>query len=177
VDVLLVSATNANLDECIARGRFRPDLLFRLNTLEVTLPPLGERTDFADIARHLMRVIDPARSLTHSAIHQLEQLDWPGNIRELRNTLSRLTLGDCGDLIDDEAVRALTGDRSKGGQRRETHAQDGPAHDKLKSSLHEVQRAQVRAAYAETGENISKTARKLGVSRNTIYRTLRDHHH
>ena len=55
VDVLLVSATNANLDESIAKGRFRSDLLFRLNTLEVTLPPLRERSDFADIARHLMR--------------------------------------------------------------------------------------------------------------------------
>ena len=89
VDVLLVSATNANLDECIARGRFRSDLLFRLNTLEAVLPPLRERTDFADIARHLMRAIDPARSLTQSAIEKPGEMEWPGNIRELRNALSQ----------------------------------------------------------------------------------------
>jgi sigma-54 dependent transcriptional regulator, acetoin dehydrogenase operon transcriptional activator AcoR len=177
VDVLLVSATNANLDECIARGRFRSDLLFRLNTLEAVLPPLRDRSDFADIARHLMRVIDPARSLTHSAIDLLAQLDWPGNIRELRNTLSRLTLGDGPDLINDEAARALIDSGRRHGHRRESSALDGFGHDKLKSNLHDVQRAQVLAAFAETGENISKTARKLGVSRNTIYRTLRDQHH
>ena len=61
VDVLLVSATNANLDESIAKGRFRSDLLFRLNTLEVTLPPLRERSDFAEIARHLIEKIDALR--------------------------------------------------------------------------------------------------------------------
>jgi sigma-54 dependent transcriptional regulator, acetoin dehydrogenase operon transcriptional activator AcoR len=177
VDVLLVSATNANLDECIARGRFRSDLLFRLNTLEAVLPPLRERTDFADIARHLMRVIDPTRSLTHSAIDLLAQMDWPGNIRELRNTLSRLTLNEGPDLIDDEAVRALIDSSRRHSHRRENATLHGPGHDKLKSNLHDVQRAQVLAAFAETGENISKTARKLGVSRNTIYRTLRDQHH
>src|ERR1700678_2177719 len=73
VDVLLVSATNANLDESIAKGRFRSDLLFRLNTLEVTLPPLHERSDFADIARHLMRKIDPSAAFTEAQIDRLPE--------------------------------------------------------------------------------------------------------
>src|SRR5205807_2996421 len=85
VDVLLVSATNANLDDSIAKGRFRSDLLFRLNTLEVTLPPLRERSDFAEIARHLIEKIDPSANLTESAIDRLAELNWDGNIRELRN--------------------------------------------------------------------------------------------
>src|SRR6202795_4974649 len=76
IDVLLVSATNANLDQFIAKGRFRSDLLFRLNTLEVRLPPLRERSDFADIARHLLRQIDPSAELTQSAIDRLAGLDW-----------------------------------------------------------------------------------------------------
>ena len=96
VDVLLVSATNANLDESIAKGRFRSDLLFRLNTLEVTLPPLRERSDFAEIARHLIAKIDPSADLTQSAIDRLAELDWDGNIRELRNVLSRLSLAERG---------------------------------------------------------------------------------
>lgn len=169
VDVLLVSATNANLDDSIAKGRFRSDLLFRLNTLEVTLPPLHERSDFADIARHLMRKIDPSADFTESAIDRLAELEWDGNIRELRNVLSRLSLGGPGSLIDEAAVEVVVGHSSKERQPREGSSCHG-----LRNDLHEIQRAQVLTVYAETGNNISKTARRLGVSRNTIYRTLRD---
>jgi transcriptional regulator of acetoin/glycerol metabolism len=169
VDVLLVSATNANLDESIAKGRFRSDLLFRLNTLEVTLPPLHERSDFADIARHLMRKIDPSADFTQSAIDRLAELEWDGNIRELRNVLSRLSLGGPGSLIDETAVEAVVGHSCS-----ERLSREGSINHGLKSDLHEIQRAHVLTAYAETGNNISKTARRLGVSRNTIYRTLRD---
>ena len=169
VDVLLVSATNANLDESIAKGRFRSDLLFRLNTLEVTLPPLHERSDFADIARHLMRKIDPSADFTESAIDRMAELRWDGNIRELRNVLSRLSLGGPGSLIDETAVEAVVGLSSS-----ERLSREGSMNHGLKNDLHEIQRAHVLTAYAETGNNISKTARRLGVSRNTIYRTLRD---
>jgi transcriptional regulator of acetoin/glycerol metabolism len=169
VDVLLVSATNANLDESIAKGRFRSDLLFRLNTLEVTLPPLRERSDFADIARHLIEKIDPSANLTESAIDRLADLDWDGNIRELRNVLSRLSLGEHGNLIDGAAVESAIGHSHS-----ERMPDKTPSSSGLRNELHEMQRAQVLTAYAETGNNISKTARRLGVSRNTIYRTLRD---
>jgi transcriptional regulator of acetoin/glycerol metabolism len=169
VDVLLVSATNANLDESIAKGRFRSDLLFRLNTLEVTLPPLHERSDFADIARHLMRKIDPSADFTESAIDRLAELEWDGNIRELRNVLSRLSLGGPGSLIDETAVEAVVGHSCS-----ERLPREGSSSHGLRNDLHEIQRAHVLTAYAETGNNISKTARRLGVSRNTIYRTLRD---
>jgi transcriptional regulator of acetoin/glycerol metabolism len=166
VDVLLVSATNANLDDSIAKGRFRSDLLFRLNTLEVTLLPLRERTDFADIARHLMEKIDPAVELSQAAIDRLAELDWNGNIRELRNVLARLSLGERGHVIDQASVDSVVGAACRG--RSQTSADDAVKHD-----LHEVQRAHVLSAYAETGNNISKTARRLGVSRNTVYRALR----
>nr|WP_244567720.1 sigma-54-dependent Fis family transcriptional regulator [Bradyrhizobium erythrophlei] len=169
VDVLLVSATNANLDESIAKGRFRSDLLFRLNTLEVTLSPLRERSDFAKIARHLIEKIDPSGDLTESAIDRLAERNWEGNIRELRNILSRLSLAEPGHLIDETSVDNLLGPACG-----ERHPERVSGSDGLKHSLHEVQRALVLTAYAETGNNISKTARRLGVSRNTIYRALRD---
>ena len=167
VDVLLVSATNANLDDSIAKGRFRSDLLFRLNTLEVTLLPLRERTDFPDIARHLMEKIDPTVELSQGAIDRLAELHWDGNIRELRNVLARLSLGESGRVIEEAAVGSVREERS----RLKVPADDGAQHD-----LHEIQRAHVLSAYAETGKNISKTARKLGVSRNTVYRALRGRH-
>src|ERR1700761_7019686 len=167
VDVLLVSATNANLDDSIARGRFRSDLLFRLNTLEVTLPPLRERSDFAEIARHLIQKIDPLMDLTEGAIDRLAELDWDGNIRELRNVLSRLSLTERGHLIDEASVDAAIG---HGAERRPDNAAGIAG---LKPGLHEIHRAHVLTAYAQTGNNISETARRLGVSRNTIYRVLR----
>jgi sigma-54 dependent transcriptional regulator, acetoin dehydrogenase operon transcriptional activator AcoR len=167
VDVLLVSATNANLDDSIAKGRFRSDLLFRLNTLEVTLPPLRERSDFAEITRHLIEKIDPSADLTESAIDRLAKQNWNGNIRELRNVLSRLSLA--GHLIDETAVELVVG-RSSGERPPGTSSDNG----EVKHDLHEIQRAHVLTTYAETGNNISKTARRLGVSRNMIYRALRD---
>ena len=168
IDVLLVSATNANLDQLIAKGRFRSDLLFRLNTLEVRLPPLRQRSDFADIARHLLRKIDPSAELTQSAIDRLAELDWDGNMRELRNTLSRLSLDEPGSLIDGATIDAAIG-RSHAMRR----SKDGSAGDDLKGDLHDLQRAHVLTAYAEAGHNISRAARRLGVSRNMIYRALR----
>jgi transcriptional regulator of acetoin/glycerol metabolism len=171
VDVLLVSATNANLDESMARGRFRSDLLFRLNTLEVTLPPLRERSDFADIARHLMTKIDPSAGLTQSAIDRLAEQDWDGNIRELRNVLSRLSLNEQGGLIGEAAVKEIVGH-----PRSRPLPSGRPASGRLKSDLRDLQRAHLLTAYAESGNNVSKTARRLGVSRNMIYRVLRENH-
>ncbi|MGB8817013.1 MAG: sigma-54-dependent Fis family transcriptional regulator [Rhizobiaceae bacterium] len=177
VDVLLLSATNSDLDEAIAKGRFRSDLLFRLNALEVTLPSLRRRADFPEIARHLMNVIDPSISMTHGAIDCLARLDWQGNIRELRNMLLRLSLGEQSNLIDERTVNAVIAQtrhhvHSSGRLSGDTHG-----HDDLKTNLHDVQRDQVLSVFAQTGENVSKTARRLGVSRNTIYRTLRENEH
>ena len=160
VDVLLVSATNADLDESIAKGRFRSDLLFRLNTLEVTLPTLDERSDFEAIARHLLATIDARRTLSPAAIEHLAGCRWPGNIRELRNALSRLTLQNDEATIDIAAVASIL---------------PRPVAPRSSSTLHEQHRQQVLAVYAETGSNVSATARRLGVSRNTIYRVLDGH--
>src|ERR1700754_3379166 len=133
VDVLLVSATNANLDDSIAKGRFRSDLLFRLNTLEVTLLPLRERTDFADIARHLMEKIDPAVELSQGAIDRLAELDWDGNIRELRNVLARLSLSEPGHVIDEAVVGSVVGSSY-----REQWEPKKSADDRVKQDLHEI---------------------------------------
>jgi transcriptional regulator of acetoin/glycerol metabolism len=156
VDVFLVSATNASLDKAIAEGRFRADLLYRLNTLEATLPPLAARTDFPAIARHLLATIDPRCTISSATIAGLAQRAWPGNIRELRNALSRLTLAATNGVINEPAAEAAI----------------GPQPPKASGSLHEMQRARVLAVHADSAGNISETARRLGVSRNTVYRAL-----
>jgi sigma-54 dependent transcriptional regulator, acetoin dehydrogenase operon transcriptional activator AcoR len=159
VDLLLISATNADLGESIAKGRFRSDLLFRLNTLEVTLPPLTERSDFQAIAGHLLATIDARRTLSARLIEHLAKCAWPGNIRELRNALSRLTLQTEDSVIDYPEAALIAGQ----------HTEEGRS-----GTLQGRHRAQVLSTYAETGNNVSETARRLGVSRNTIYRVLDD---
>ena len=169
VDVLLVSATNVPLDVAIARGRFRSDLLYRLNTLEITLPPLAARGDFGQIARHLLHKIDPVARLTDSAAEILAKRKWPGNIRELRNALARLSLEAEGEVID---VACLEGQQAAGSA--PDLAQDPAIHTSMKENLHDLQRVQIGEALATCGYNVSRTARKLGISRNTVYRALRD---
>jgi transcriptional regulator with PAS, ATPase and Fis domain len=156
VDVFLVSATNASLDKAIAEGRFRSDLLYRLNTLEVTLPRLRDRSDFEAIVHHLLGAIDPNCEITPAKIARLAARPWPGNIRELRNMLARFTLANADDFIDEAGVEAMI----------------DQAPLTTPESLHDIQRARIRVVYAETAGNISETARRLGVSRNTIYRAL-----
>ncbi len=155
VDVFLVSATNATLDKAIAEGRFRSDLLYRLNTLEVTLPRLRDRTDFDAIVHHLLNAIDPTCKIASATIAHLAMPRWPGNIRELRNMLARLTLTTDG-FIDEASVKAAI--------------QEAPP--ATSGSLQETQRSHILAIHAETAGNVSETARRLGVSRNTIYRAL-----
>jgi transcriptional regulator of acetoin/glycerol metabolism len=156
VDVFLVSATNANLDKTIAEGRFRSDLLYRLNTLEVTLPRLRDRSDFAAIVHHLLGAIDPNYEITPATIAHLAARPWPGNIRELRNMLARFTLANADGFIDEAGVKAMI---------------DQAPFTTL-GSLHDIHRARILVVYAEAAGNISETARRLGVSRNTIYRAL-----
>jgi sigma-54 dependent transcriptional regulator, acetoin dehydrogenase operon transcriptional activator AcoR len=155
VDVLLVSATNATLDRAILEGRFRSDLLYRLNAIEVILPRLRDRTDFDAIVHHLLGTIDPNCKVTPATIAHLAARPWPGNIRELRNMLARLTLTGDG-FIDEAAVEAMI-----------RHAPLTTS-----GSLHETQRSHVLAVHAETAGNVSETARRLGISRNTVYRAL-----
>src|SRR3984957_11760519 len=152
VDVFLVSATNATLDKAIAEGRFRSDLLYRLNTLEVTLPRLRDRTDLEAVVRHLLSAIDPDCKITSATIAHLATRPWPGNIRELRNMLARLTLTADG-FITEAGVKAAI--------------QESPL--AASGSLQETHRSHILAMHAETAGNVSENARRLGVSRNTIY--------
>ena len=157
MDILLISATNAKLDQAISVGRFRSDLLYRLNTVDVSLPALAERSDMEKIICHLLAAIDPKLSISDKTIKHLAAQRWPGNIRELRNMLARLSLSAIDNHIE------IAG----------TEASDHTIpRDEAESPLWDMQRARVLAAYSETNGNVSETARRLGISRNTVYRAL-----
>jgi len=161
VDVQLVAATNADLERAVATGAFRADLFYRLGAVEATLPPLAGRRDFAALARHLLSGIAPGRPITAAALDRLAARPWPGNVRELRNVLTRLSLVGADRPIGLDDVETLP-DTAAGSPRCEA-APD----------LRQAMRQQVRAVHHELAGNISETARRLGVSRNTIYRALR----
>ena len=160
VDILLVSASNAGLEQRVASGRFRADLFYRLNTVQVHLPPLAERSDFAELVTTLLADCAPGASITPEALELLQTLPWPGNIRELRNMLVRLTLGASVREIDLAAVMRATG----------SSAAPAGATTSLRAST----RARVAAIFRQEEHNVSRTARRLGVSRKTVYRALRD---
>ncbi|MGC9268604.1 sigma-54-dependent Fis family transcriptional regulator, partial [Acidiphilium sp.] len=106
VDVLMIAATNADLDQAVAAGQFRADLLYRLNTAEITLPALADRSDFAAIARHLLARFAPDTTITDDAAALLATNPWRGNIRELKSVLLRLALRQGGGAIDLAAAAA-----------------------------------------------------------------------
>jgi transcriptional regulator of acetoin/glycerol metabolism len=155
VDVLLVAATHVDLPEQVARGRFRADLYYRLDTIEAMLPPLRDRADFSAILRHVLTSLGAGVGIEDEAVARLAAHPWPGNIRELRNLLTRLTLIDGQRQIDLAAVDAVL----------------APC-DACSAKLRDQTAARILTAYRETGGNLSATARRLGVSRNTVYRAL-----
>lgn len=111
VDVRLVAATNVQLEEAVALGRFRADLFYRINALQIIVPPLRDRTnDLELLIRHFIGVFNEKYGrrvgcLTREAIHLLSQYRWPGNVRELRNLMERLFAETQGEVIGLRSLR------------------------------------------------------------------------
>jgi DNA-binding NtrC family response regulator len=164
VDVRVISATNADVGAMVARGEFREDLLYRLNTVEVRLPPLRERgEDIPLLAEHFLReqAARYARDVdgfSAGAMDALRAHPWPGNVRELRHAVERALLMARGRRIE---VADL------GLRRRE----DGTARlDEL--TLEEAERLMIEKALDRYQGNVSRAAEALGLSRSALYRRL-----
>jgi DNA-binding NtrC family response regulator len=163
-DVRLISATNADLHAEVAAGRFRQDLLFRLNTVEVHMPPLRERgPDIPKLAglfleRHARRYRKAVEGFTTPAMQVLMEHPWPGNIRELDHAVERAVLMTDGPLItpDDLALRP--------GRRDAVRLED--------MSLEEVEAFLIRKALDRHQQNVTLAAGALGLSRSAMYRRL-----
>jgi DNA-binding NtrC family response regulator len=165
-DVRILSATNADLRAEVAAGRFRQDLLFRLNTIEIALPPLRERReDIPALAQHFLaaharRYRKALAGFETAALDALLAHRWPGNVRELDHAVER-------------AVLMATGDRIRAPDLALHRGGDGARLEDL--SLEEVESLLVRKAMERYGGNVSHAARALGISRSALYRRLEKH--
>ena len=162
VDVQILAATNAALDERVAGGLFRADLLYRLNVVRVTLPPLRRRKDFAQAVLASLRSVHAHAEISAAAVERMGQHAWPGNFRELRAVLTRALLSLRGPHT---ATPSL--DWS------EVHAVLPAAAERPSNALQQSATELIRSAFERCGRCVSRTSRALGVSRTTVYRHLR----
>ncbi|UCC48944.1 MAG: sigma-54-dependent Fis family transcriptional regulator, partial [Gemmatimonadota bacterium] len=164
VDVRFLSATNANIVQEVAEGRFREDLLYRLNTVEIHLPPLRDRReDIPVLANYFLRrqaerYRKPELRFAPDAMQALLEHTWPGNVRELEHVVERTVLMAKGDTIKAEDLGLHL--RSEGGGRLE------------EMKLDEAERHLIQRALDRHSGNVSRAAEALGLSRSALYRRL-----
>jgi DNA-binding NtrC family response regulator len=166
-NVRIISATNANLHDEVAAGRFRQDLLFRLNTIEIALPPLRDRReDIMPLAnnflqQHARRYRKEVSGFDEPARERLMQHSFPGNVRELDHVIERAVL-----MAQDRQVKARDlGLTSTGGDSRSLE----------EMSLEEVEAFLIKKALARHDGNARKAAEALGLSRSAFYRRLQQY--
>ncbi|QSQ12314.1 sigma-54-dependent transcriptional regulator [Myxococcus landrumensis] len=165
VDVRVVSATNVDLAKAVAEGRFREDLLYRLNTVEIPLPALRERREDIPLlashflAEHGKRYGRNAMRMTPGALEALLAYPWPGNVRELEHAVERALLMSVGDEVSAEDLLLRRAGR-EGLSRLE------------EMTLEEVERYLIERALARQEGNVSEAAKGLGLSRSALYRRL-----
>jgi DNA-binding NtrC family response regulator len=164
VDARLISATNADLRAEVEAGRFRGDLLFRLNTVEIHLPPLRERREDIPplaahfLARHVQRYRKQVQGIDSGAVQAMLQHSWPGNVRELDHTIERAVLMARGTQI--EAVDLGLSAARVSNQGLE------------EMSLEAVESILIRKALSRSNGNVSQAAEALGLSRGALYRRM-----
>jgi DNA-binding NtrC family response regulator len=167
VDARILSATNADLHDEVAAGRFRADLLFRLNAIEIHLPPLRERReDIPLLANHFLgtyaqRYRKRIAGFDSAALHALLDHPWPGNIRELAHAIERAVLLSQGEYIASADLGLRTA------RKTDRRLED--------MSLEEVEDLLIRKALSKHGGNVSHAAKALGLSRSALYRRLERH--
>ena len=166
VNVRVLSATNADLGEEVAAGRFREDLLYRLNTVVIHLPALRERPDDLDeladhfLAHYAARYRKPLATIAADARAALRSHRWPGNVRELAHTIERAV------LMSDPGATTVS--------RRDLHLEAGSASAKPSEpqTLEEAERVFIEKVLARHGGDVRLAAEQLGMSRSALYRRL-----
>ncbi|MFW2850791.1 sigma-54-dependent transcriptional regulator [Sphingomonas sp. TX0543] len=184
VDVRVIAATNRKLSEEVEAGRFREDLFFRLSAVQVTIPPLRERTgDIPALARHLLARIARQPGLrqlgiTDDALSLLVEYDWPANVRQLQNALFRAAVVCEGDALtrgDFPQIAALAGRRDAVPAAQRMATSGGVTlfrADGHMRALEEIEADVIRLAIGHYRGRMTEVARRLGIGRSTLYRKL-----
>jgi DNA-binding NtrC family response regulator len=169
VDVRIIAATNADLMQRVKEGRFREDLYYRLNVIEIHMPSLRERSDDIPVLiKHYMDIFAKEagkniKDIDYEAMQALLAYDWPGNIRELRNTIERAIVLSDGEMI---TIHDLT-------DKFRTLDVEGISTSSLRQALDNFEREYIRRSLTENKGNKESTASKLGIDLATLYRKLK----
>lgn len=159
VDVRVISATNADLEKMVRERTFREDLFYRINLITIHLPALRERPeDIPLLVSHFANSINPKVKFTDEAMDILKSLPYPGNIRELRNLVERIILLTPTERIKGDDVREQVGT-----------IPDVTTY----GSMEKIERSVIEDAMRKSGGNVTRAARLLGITRQTLYRRLR----
>jgi DNA-binding NtrC family response regulator len=184
VNVRLVAATNRDAQKSIAEGSFRSDLLYRINSFEIQIPPLRERReDIAPLAEHLLQKIAGvnAPELAPPAVDALSSFGWSGNVRQLRNCLERaVLLSDNGVITTRELPPEVVYNTEKTSVSVSYNTPQANSTGTFQNSsptaaLRDVEKQQIINALDKTGWHRGKTAELLGISPSTLYRRLREY--
>jgi len=167
VDVRVIAATNIELEQAVREGKFRRDLYFRLNVVEIVVPPLRERKeDIPVLANYFLDILTReiarrVKGFSDAAMRKLTRYDWPGNVRELRNVIERAVVLGSGEQIEERDIllSGLEPTLAAGGRYRPI-------------SLEQLEREHVAATLAHTGWNKSQAAAILGIERSTLDRKI-----
>ncbi len=162
----ILIATNRNLESLIKDGRLREDLYYRINVISLLAPPLRERRDdILELARHFIRQYDTSpsgpRDIDPEAAASMVNYEWPGNVRELENSIRRLLVLHPEALITSEMLPD------------QLMPQASPAPSPLNTPMHEIEINAIQSALESARGNVTTAAKKLGISKNTIYRRMK----
>lgn len=182
VDISLICATHRNLKEEVKAGNFREDLYYRLNGLSVTLPALRERTDLEALVSNIIQTESPGRPirLGADALAMFRDYPWPGNIRQMSNVLrvaialldeseTTITPYHLPEEMQEQQVPVESEWRRRASDQSPLAASPLPGQV---GSLEEIEKASIFQALEQVGGNVSAAARRLGISRNTLYRKI-----
>ncbi|MBW1669531.1 MAG: sigma-54-dependent Fis family transcriptional regulator [Deltaproteobacteria bacterium] len=171
VDVRLIAATNKDLVREVEEGRFREDLYYRLNVVNINIPPLRQRKeDVPLLAKHFLSIFSEKNhknieGFTPQAMDRLLRYDWPGNVRQLMNAIERAVVLSRSNYLDLEDLPLVPGE-----QLPENGGHEIPVSD---LALEEVEKATILKTLELTGGNKSEAARKLGITRKTLHTKLK----
>lgn len=166
IDIRLICATNADIYNLVAEEKFRQDLLYRINTVEITLPPLRERLeDIPLLSEHFLKMYaqkynKPIKGISQNAIKSLNQYNWPGNIRELQHAIERAVIMCDNDKLNTEDFLLTSAGKKMDDLELETY------------NLDDVEKAIIQKVMNKYSGNISHMAKELGLTRTSLYRRL-----